>query len=150
MRNSSSVDQTHILYPFIKYETLTTATKSNMQANRSVGFKGLINRFQNLNALRLKHKLIKLWAHENSCSTHPNNTMTMFCNYSSILLDVNTTLVFATKNKHFYHSNGRQINNRYMSMLHWQFVTVKMLQKIRNIRLHRHHTKWKLRKKHNL
>ena len=44
----------------LKYETLTTATKSNMQANRSVGFKGLINRFQNLNALRLKHKLIKL------------------------------------------------------------------------------------------
>ena len=31
-----------------------------MQANRSVEFKGLINRFQNLNALRLKHKLIKL------------------------------------------------------------------------------------------
>ena len=44
----------------LKYKTLTTATKSNMQANRSAEFKGLINRFQNLNASRFKHKLVKL------------------------------------------------------------------------------------------
>ena len=44
----------------LKSDALTTATKSNMQANRSAGFKGQINRFQNLNALRLKHKLNEL------------------------------------------------------------------------------------------